>query len=412
MHKPQYFNRNFLLLWQGNLFSKLGDILYSIAIGIWVFDKTGSTALMGLMSSISLFIAGFFSPLCGAIADRKNRRNIIVITDALRGIAMIILGILAINGKMEVWMVLAVAALAGFCNVFFSPAAATVVSLILKPQDLLAGQCFVEGSNSLVQMIAKAVSGGLVVMFGVPTMILINGISFLISAFSEIFIQVPKSSIEKKKLNAGMIVQDMKEAFIYVANRKGLLPLMSAAFTLNLLGSGLGSILYPFLLEKGFTVTEYGWFLSIESAAAFAAVSLLSFVKLKHKKSIIMCTCMVLTTILNIAMIIAKGFLTVNIINLLAVFFNVVFNSMLNASLILSIEEQKRGKVLGMVISFSSLGQAASSLLYGCVAGILGSVNGSLFITALTVIPTVWFVFNRSIISLLDEDPEKTIAKA
>ena len=136
-----------------------------------------------------------------------------------------------------------------------------------------------------------------------------------------------------------MIVQDMKEAFIYVAHRKGLLPLMSAAFTLNLLGSGLGSILYPFLLEKGFTVTEYGWFLSIESAAAFAAVSLLSFVKLKHKKSIIMCTCMVLTTILNIAMIIAKGFLTVNIINLLAVFFNVVFNSMLNASLILSIEE-------------------------------------------------------------------------
>ena len=129
-------------------------------------------------------------------------------------------------------------------------------------------------------------------------------------------------------------------------------------------------------------------------------------------KSIIMCTCMVLTTILNIAMIIAKGFLTVNIINLLAVFFNVVFNSMLNASLILSIEEQKRGKVLGMVISFSSLGQAASSLLYGCVAGILGSVNGSLFTTALTVIPTVWFVFNRSIISLLDEDPEKTIAKA
>ena len=409
MHKPQYFNRNFLLLWQGNLFSKLGDVLYSIAIGIWVFDRTGSTALMGLMSSISLFIAGFFSPLCGAVVDRKNRRNIIVITDALRGIAMIILGMMAMNGKMEVWMVLAVAALAGFCNVFFSPAVSTVTSLILKPQDLMAGQCFMEGSNSLVQMIAKALSGGLVVFFGVPVMILINGVSFLLSAFSEIFIRVPKSSIEKKKIDPSMIVQDMKEAFSYVAHRKGLLPLMSGAFMLNLLGSGLGSILYPFLLEKGFTVAEYGWFMSIESAAAFAAVTLLSFIKIKHRKSIVMGISMVITTVMNIAMIIANGFITVNVINMIAVFFNIIFNSMLNASLILSIEEQKRGKVLGMVISFSSLGQALSSLLYGCVADIAGSVNGALIITVFTVIPTVWFVFNRSIISLLDEDHQNSV---
>ncbi|MDY4972687.1 MAG: hypothetical protein SO103_03925, partial [Erysipelotrichaceae bacterium] len=75
------WNRDFILLLQGNAISALGDILYSVAIGYWVFEKTGSNALMGIMSSISLFVVMFVSPFSGSLIDKMDRKHIIVIMD-------------------------------------------------------------------------------------------------------------------------------------------------------------------------------------------------------------------------------------------------------------------------------------------------------------------------------------------
>ena len=79
------WNRDFVLLLQGNAVSAIGDLLYSVAIGYWVYEQTGSSALMGVMSSISMFVTMFFSPFTGSIVDKWSRRWIIVGKDALRG---------------------------------------------------------------------------------------------------------------------------------------------------------------------------------------------------------------------------------------------------------------------------------------------------------------------------------------
>ena len=58
------WNRDFILLLQANAVSTIGDVMYSVAIGYWVYAETGSSALMGIMSSISLFVTMFLSPFC------------------------------------------------------------------------------------------------------------------------------------------------------------------------------------------------------------------------------------------------------------------------------------------------------------------------------------------------------------
>ena len=61
------WNRDFVLLLQGNAVSAIGDLLYSVAIGYWVYEQTGSSALMGVMSSISMFVTMFCPPLPAAL---------------------------------------------------------------------------------------------------------------------------------------------------------------------------------------------------------------------------------------------------------------------------------------------------------------------------------------------------------
>ena len=68
------WNKNYILLLQGNAVSAIGDVLYSVAIGYWVYEQTGSSALMGVMSSIAMFVTMFVAPFSGTIVDKSNRK--------------------------------------------------------------------------------------------------------------------------------------------------------------------------------------------------------------------------------------------------------------------------------------------------------------------------------------------------
>ena len=86
-------NRSYLLLLQGNLFSGFGDVLFSIAAGIWVYQETGSTMMMSLMSSISMAVSVLVTPLLGPYIDRKSKKTIMVSMDTQRGIALLAAGL-------------------------------------------------------------------------------------------------------------------------------------------------------------------------------------------------------------------------------------------------------------------------------------------------------------------------------
>ena len=139
MH-TKLWNKDYILLLQGNAFSAIGDLLYSVAIGYWVYDQTGSSALMGIMSSISMFTVMFLSPFIGSIIDKSNRKWIIVGMDALRGLIMLAVGILAYTNTLNVPIVLITAFLAAVCAVFFSPAVSTLMLDIIPHSDMVRGQ--------------------------------------------------------------------------------------------------------------------------------------------------------------------------------------------------------------------------------------------------------------------------------
>ncbi len=116
------WNKNFFLLWQGQLVSMLGDILYMIALDFWILDMTGSTGLMGLLSALTMLPRIVLGPFAGVFVDKWNRRNIIVLTDFIRGIVVTFVGIAGIFGFIQVWMVFIVGIISGLCSAFFGPA--------------------------------------------------------------------------------------------------------------------------------------------------------------------------------------------------------------------------------------------------------------------------------------------------
>ena len=192
MHR-KLWNKDFILLIQGNAISTLGDVIYSVAIGFWVYQETGSSALMGLMSSISMFVTMFLSPFCGSIADKCNRKWLIVVIDIMQGVVMLSVGVLAYLNALNVPIVLVAALLAAFGSVFYSPAICTIMLDIIPRDDMVRGQSIHGGISSLIELIGSAIGGALVALLGVPLIVIVNGISNLYSAFTEMLVRIPKT---------------------------------------------------------------------------------------------------------------------------------------------------------------------------------------------------------------------------
>lgn len=396
MH-TKLWNKDYILMLQGNAVSAIGDVLYSVAIGYWVYEKTGSSALMGIMSSISMFMVMFVSPFSGSIVDKCSRKAIIVGMDALRGLIMLIVGALAFTERLSVPIVLAAAFLASACSVFFSPAVSTLMLDIIPHDDMVRGQSVHSGITSFINLVGKALSGALVAFLGVPLIIVINGISYLFSAATEVFIHVPKTVQQGARVTVSVIFRDFGLAIREIFGNRFLRLFVPCALILNLLGAGPMTLMLPFCLEKGFTVDMYGYLMSVETAASLICVSLLGIIKLKPKARYYMMAVGFLVSIpIYILAYLSKQYIPVCILFFLGAFTNCMGNAVFNASLMLALPEENRGAILGFVSAASTGGSALSAVIFGVLGDIFPLYLVFVAGNVLTILPMLYLCLHRS----------------
>ena len=371
MHK-KLWNKDFILLLQGNAVSTIGDLMYSVAIGYWVYEKTGSSGLMGIMSAISMFVTMFVSPFSGSIIDKTDRKWVLVGVDVLQGLIMLTMGALAWMGKLDVPGVLLAALLAAFGSVFYNPAASTLMLDIIPRDDMVRGQSIFSGVNGLIQLVGTAFSGVMVAFFGVPLIVVINGASNLYSAFSELFIRVPKTLRQGEAVTVKGLLKDFGGAVRQVFRSKALALFVPCALILNLLGSGPLALVLPFCMEKGFTVDMYGYLMAVWTASALVCVLVLGVVKLSPRvRYWVMAVSFVLSVVFFGLTYLADSFVPMCIAAALASAANCAGNTIFNAALMLALPEADRGAVLGFIQAASTGGTALSAVIYGVLGDVL-----------------------------------------
>lgn len=389
------WNKDFILLLQGNAVSTIGDLMYSVAIGYWVYEQTGSSGLMGIMSAISMFVTMCLSPFSGSIVDKCNRKWILVGMDILQSVVMLGIGLLAYSDKLNVPGVLIAAFLAALGSVFYSPAASTLMIDIIPRDDMTRGQSIFSGSNALINMVGTAFSGVMVAFFGVPLIVIINGLSNLYSAVSELFIHVPRTVQQGAQVSAKSILRDSKEAVRMIFSDKCLQLFVPCALLLNLLAAGPLTLVLPFCMEKGFTVDMYGYLMAIWTAASLICVLMLGVVKLKPKTRFWVLAVSFTSSVLFFGLTyISKRFVPMCIMAFLASFANCAGNTIFSASLMLALPEENRGAILGFIQSASIGGTALSAVIYGVLGDVLPLYLVFTVGNLLSLAPMLYLCFN------------------
>lgn len=394
--QKKLWNKDFILMLQGNAVSDIGDLLYSVAIGYWVYEQTGSSTLMGVMSSISMFVTMFLSPFTGSIVDKCSRKGMIVGMDVLRGLIMLALGVLLYMSKLTIPGVLLAAFLASLCSVFFNPAVNTLMIDIIPHDDMVRGQSIFSASNALINMVGKAFSGVLVAFLGVPLIVVLNGVSYLISALTETFIRVPRTVQQGEKVTVKGVLHDFGRAIKAIFADNFLKTFVPVLLLLNLLCAGPMTLMLPFCLEKGFTMEQYGLLMSIEMAASLVCVIILGVVKTTPKvRYWLQAIGFTASLICSILAYLSTGFVTLSVFLFLSTGLNMVGNSILNAALMLALPDENRGAILGFIEAACVGGCALSAVIYGLLGDLfplyLVFVAGAI----LTLVPMVFACFHR-----------------
>lgn len=367
--KIKLWNKNFFLLWQGQLVSVLGDVIYTIALDFWILDVTGSTAIMGLLSALTMLPRLILGPFAGVFVDRWDRKRIIVITDFIRGVFVTFVGIAALMGFIKVWMVFIVGIVNGLCSAFFNPTVMAVKPDIVHESKLVQANSATSLAQSGMDMVGNAVGGIIYVAIGAPYMFLFNGISYIFSSFTELFIDVPKLIKKKNKVS---FKEDFKEGFKFIWNFKTLRDVFLCVCCINFFFNA-GMILFiPYFKENKFLgIEKYGYTMTIMAMGMVLGSILLSVFKLKKKhKFYIYKYSLTLWAVEIVLFPLIKNYNIIVFIMFTAALCIAVFNNIFNSTMILVIPKDKRGKV-SAIASTLSMGLMPLGSLVG---GFLGEI--------------------------------------
>jgi len=279
MKKPtKLMNRNFFLLWQGQSISLLGSQGFSVAMLFWIKRATGSAALMGLLQMLSSLPAVILGPIGGTLADRYSRRQIIILSDVSRAIAVLLLAGLifllpAATETTLVWLFV-VSILIAIVTPFFNPAISASIPDLVPQNRVTTANSLGQLSFQLSVFIGQGLGGTLFRLLGAPILFLIDGVTYLFAAASESFVVIPQVTPQKNRAWKEQFLEfkrDIVKGLRYVWHKSGLRELVFVSAFLNFFTAPV-IILLPFYVEDALKVKIdwYGFLLAAYGAGTMA----------------------------------------------------------------------------------------------------------------------------------------------
>ena len=252
--------RNFWIYAIGRLVSLLGSGIQAVAIPLYILDLTGSGTIMGTFTMLSMLPFLIMSPFAGVLGDRWNRKKIMVNMDFARGFIVLLLALLAYNGNMTIGILFISQVVITIMGTIFMSSTGAMLPELVNEEDLLRANSIMGGIDSF-SFIIGPVLGGVIYAFGIKFVFLLNGISFILSAISEMFIKYQaKKEPVNGKLSPKVFFEDMKEGLKFIKGDKSLLALLTYFALANFLINPAFSVVIPFALRNwiGFDDYQYG----------------------------------------------------------------------------------------------------------------------------------------------------------
>lgn len=271
MKKEKLFTRNFTLLILGQVSSLTGNYTLKFALSMYVLEQTGSASIFAGMLSAALLPTVLLSPFGGILADRANRKHIMVALDALSGLSVLAAGLLLLLGR-ELWVIGALLVLLSVLAAFESPTVQACVPQMVSPQNLVQGNAVVSQVSAVTSLVTPFLGSLFYTAFGIGPVFAAAGVCFWLTALLECMIRLEYQK-HPRTAGIGAIVREDLAVSAHFLRREqpDILKLLLLAALAGMFVSGTAVVGFPYLVRTvlGLSATYYG---AAESAMGAAAI--------------------------------------------------------------------------------------------------------------------------------------------
>lgn len=265
------FTRNFTFLILGQVSSLIGNYTLKFALSMYVLEQTGSASIFAGLLALSLLPTILLSPFGGILADRADRRNIMVALDTLSGLSVIIAAFILPLGQ-EIIVIGALLVVLSILGAFESPTVQACVPQMLSGDNIIKGNAVVNQVASIASLITPFWGSIFYTAFGIQPVFYAAAACFFITALLECFIRLTYNNPGYKMKISTVIRGDLSESMRFLRREQpNILKLLLLAALVSLFVAGTAVVGFPYLVRTvlGLSAEHYGM---AESAMGIASV--------------------------------------------------------------------------------------------------------------------------------------------
>lgn len=242
--------KTFFIIWFGQFISQIGSGLSGFALGVWVYQQTGSATKFAVTVLLSMLPNIIVAPLAGALVDRWDRRMVMAVSDSAAAVATVILASLLFFGHLQLWHIYVCTVVISLGGTFHSLSYSAITTILTPKEQLGRANGLIQLSQSAAPILSPLFAGVLVMTVGIQGVLFIDFATFVV-AMATLFVvrvPVPGKSIETDASKPSFLRQ-FTYGWIFIKARPGLRWLLTLFAMTNFAMAMVQVLIVPLILS-------------------------------------------------------------------------------------------------------------------------------------------------------------------
>lgn len=374
-HRKTCCGRDFTLVVAGQIISLFGNAILRFALPLYLLKETGSSALFGTVTACALLPMILLSLLGGVLADRVNKRNIMVGLDFLTAFVITVFYFLVGTVPVIPLFIVTLMLLYGISGTYQPAVQASIPTLVPTDRILSAG-AIVNQIGFLANFTGPIIGGMLYGFWGIGSILRVSILCFILSATMEIFIVIPFCKQPEEKKILCVVREDMRESIRFLRKKKPVfIRICFVIAGLNLFLSSMITIGIPVIIVERLSMADQLLGVTQGLLAVGGMIGGLFTVvlakKLRPGKAwLLLLLCAFSACVMGVGMLLAEQlrflkYLILSGTGLLVMVFSTMFSIQMLAVVQTQTPPRLTGKVIACIMAFIMCAQPAGQLLYG-----------------------------------------------
>jgi MFS transporter, DHA3 family, macrolide efflux protein len=269
--------KTFFIIWFGQFISDIGSGLSGFALGVWVYQQTGSATKFAFTVLLNMLPHIVVAPLAGAAVDRWDRRKVMAISDSAAAFSTLIVAALLFTGRLELWHIYLATLAISLGSTFHSLAYSTITTILMPKAQLGRANGLIQLGQSAAPILSPLMAGILVMTIGMGGVLFIDFATFVVAMATLFLVRIPNyvRSSDDEEEKKQPFLRKLTYGWTFIKARPGLRTLLTLFAITNFAIAMVQVLIVPLILSFS-TAAALGTVLSMSGSGLLAGSLILS----------------------------------------------------------------------------------------------------------------------------------------